>query len=258
MAQSKNDNDLIYGVNSIYELLAFAPHRVIEIYVEAQRTQDNKKTKVIEILTLCEQHKIKVHKLDKLQFNAKFGELSHQGIAANFKPKALIPENDLLNILAQTTNPLILILDGVQDPNNLGACIRVSEAAGVDLLIIPKNNSATITPAVRKVASGATESLNIMSVTNIARTIKTLQDNRIWIVGTSLESSQYIYTVDLAIPIALVMGSEADGIRLLTAKNCDYLVKLPMCGKIQSLNVATATGVCLFEAVRQRLAKQAF
>jgi 23S rRNA (guanosine2251-2'-O)-methyltransferase len=249
------DFDLIYGVNSIYELLLLAPNKIIELYIENQRVDLSKKTKITEILALCEKYSIKITKLDKAQFATKFGEFAHQGIAANFKPKPLVGENDLETIIQQKNNILILILDGVQDPNNLGACIRVSEAAGVDLLIIPKNNSASITPAVRKVASGASESLNIMAVTNISRTIKTLQEHGVWIVGTSLEAEQYIYTVDLAIPIAIVMGGEADGIRSLTAKNCDYLVKLPMCGKIQSLNVATATGICLFEAVRQRLIK---
>ena len=250
---NKADFETIYGVNAIYELLALAPNKVLELYVEVQRVEPLKKSKVTDILTICEENKIRVNKLEKPAFLTKFGDLPHQGIAAHFKPKAMLPEGELVAILQKASNPLILILDGVQDPNNLGACIRVSEAAGVDLLIIPKNNSATLTPAVRKVASGATESLNIMTVTNIARTIKVLQDNGVWIVGTSLEATQYLYSVDLKSSIAIVMGGEADGMRSLTAKNCDYLIKLPMNGKIQSLNVASATGICLFEAVRQRL-----
>jgi 23S rRNA (guanosine2251-2'-O)-methyltransferase len=252
-AESKAEFELIYGVNAIYELLLLEPSKVNHLYLEVQRVQPGKKSKITEILTLCEQHKIQVFKLDKNSFMAKFGDLPHQGIAAYFKPKGMLHENELLNVIEDIASPLILILDGVQDPNNLGACIRVSEAAGVDLLIIPKNNSASITPAVRKVASGATESLNIMQVTNIARTMQTLQEHGVWIVGTSLDTTQSLYQVDLTGKIAIIMGGEADGIRQLTAKNCDFLVKLPMKGKIQSLNVATATGICLFEAVRQRI-----
>jgi 23S rRNA (guanosine2251-2'-O)-methyltransferase len=149
--------------------------------------------------------------------------------------------------------PLLLVLDGVTDPHNLGACLRSADAAGVQAVIVPKDRSASLTPVVRKVACGAAETVPLVAVTNLARTLKQLQQRGLWVVGTAGEAQQYIYELDLKIPTVIVMGAEGAGMRRLTRENCDYLARLPMAGGVSSLNVSVAAGVCLFEAVRQRL-----
>jgi 23S rRNA (guanosine2251-2'-O)-methyltransferase len=149
--------------------------------------------------------------------------------------------------------PLLLILDGVTDPHNLGACLRTADAAGVDAVIAPKDNSAPLNATVRKVACGAAEVVPYIQVTNLARTMKDIQGRGIWITGTAGEAEQSVYQANLTGPVALVMGAEGKGMRRLTRENCDYLINLPMAGSVSSLNVSVATGVCLFEAVRQRV-----
>jgi 23S rRNA (guanosine2251-2'-O)-methyltransferase len=150
--------------------------------------------------------------------------------------------------------PLLLVLDGVTDPHNLGACLRTADAAGALAVIVPKDKSATLNATARKVACGAAEVVPLVAVTNLARTLEKLQKRGVWIVGTAGEASQELYSQDLSGPIALVMGAEGKGMRRLTREHCDYLVRLPMAGSVSSLNVSVATGVCLFEALRQRRA----
>jgi 23S rRNA (guanosine2251-2'-O)-methyltransferase len=157
-------------------------------------------------------------------------------------------------LIERADKPLLLVLDGVTDPHNLGACLRSADAAGVTAVIVPKDNAASITPVVRKVACGAAEVVPFIQVTNLARTLKQLQDARVWIVGTTGEADESLYQQDLKGPIAIVMGAEGAGMRRLTKEHCDFLVKLPMAGSVSSLNVSVATGICLFEAVRQRQA----
>jgi 23S rRNA (guanosine2251-2'-O)-methyltransferase len=152
--------------------------------------------------------------------------------------------------------PLILVLDGVTDPHNLGACLRTADAAGALAVIVPKDKSATLTPVVRKVACGAAEVIPLVAVTNLARTLEKLQQRGLWVVGTAGEAEQEIYQQDLTGPLVMIMGAEGKGMRRLTREHCDFLVKLPMAGSVSSLNVSVATGVCLFEAVRQRQAKR--
>ncbi|MEM9479262.1 MAG: 23S rRNA (guanosine(2251)-2'-O)-methyltransferase RlmB [Verrucomicrobiota bacterium] len=162
------------------------------------------------------------------------------------------PEEDLLGIVESAETPFILILDQVQDPHNLGACLRSANAAGVDAVIAPKNNSVGITDVVQRVACGAAEVTPFVQVTNLARTMKQLQEAGVWLAGTSDQATQSLYETDLKGPIGLVLGAEGKGIRRLTAENCDFLVQIPMLGTVECLNVSVATGVCLFEAVRQR------
>jgi 23S rRNA (guanosine2251-2'-O)-methyltransferase len=150
--------------------------------------------------------------------------------------------------------PLILVLDGVTDPHNLGACLRTADAAGALAVIVPKDKSATLTPTVRKVACGAAEVIPLVAVTNLARTLEKLQQRGLWVVGTAGEAEQELYQQDLTGPTILIMGAEGKGMRRLTREHCDYLVRLPMAGSVSSLNVSVATGVCLFEALRQRAA----
>jgi len=151
--------------------------------------------------------------------------------------------------------PLLLVLDGVTDPHNLGACLRTADAAGALAVLVPKDKSATLTPTVRKVACGAAEVIPLVAVTNLARTLEKLQQRGLWIVGTAGEAEQELYDQDLTGPTIIIMGAEGKGMRRLTREHCDYLVRLPMAGSVSSLNVSVATGVCLFEAMRQRGAK---
>jgi 23S rRNA (guanosine2251-2'-O)-methyltransferase len=152
--------------------------------------------------------------------------------------------------------PLVLILDGVQDPHNLGACLRSADGAGVAVVVVPKDRSVTVTDTVRTVACGGAESVPIAQVTNLARTMDQLKELGLWLVGTSDHASQSIFEVDLTGPIGLVMGSEGKGVRRLTSEKCDFLCRIPMAGAVESLNVSVATGVCLYEAVRQRRFKK--
>ncbi len=164
-------------------------------------------------------------------------------------------EADLLRAVEEKAGPvLILVLDGVTDPHNLGACLRSADAAGVDAVVVPKDKSADLTPVSRKVACGAAEVVPFVRVTNLARTLQALKERGVWLFGTAGEAEKSIYDSDLTLSMALVMGAEGNGLRRLTREQCDYLVRLPMAGSVSSLNVSVATGICLFEAVRQRLA----
>lgn len=166
------------------------------------------------------------------------------------------PEEDLFDIIENIDDdPLILILDGIQDPHNLGACLRTADAAGVHAVIAPKDRAVSITETVRHIARGGAESVPFIQVTNLARTMKKLQEANVWLVGTADQADQSIYDVDLTGPLGLVMGFEGRGIRRLTRERCDFLASIPMAGKVECLNVSVAAGVCLFEAVRQRAAK---
>jgi len=165
---------------------------------------------------------------------------------------AALTEPDLEDLLSTAIDPLFLILDQVQDPHNLGACLRSAAAAGASAVILPKDRSAALTPAARKVAAGAAEVVPVIRITNLSRCIKTMQQYGVWVVGTAADADATIHSVDLRGPMALVLGGEAGGLRRLTAENCDVLASIPMTGAVESLNVSVAAGVCLFEAVRQR------
>ncbi len=161
-------------------------------------------------------------------------------------------EGDLESLIQAHPNPLVLILDCVQDPHNLGACLRTADAAGVAAVILPKDKSAPITETVHRVSCGGSENVPIVRVTNLARAMDKLKELGVWLIGTADEVSQSIYDIDLKGPIGIVMGAEGSGMRRLTGEHCDFLATIPMAGKVECLNVSVATGVCLFEAVRQR------
>jgi 23S rRNA (guanosine2251-2'-O)-methyltransferase len=208
------------------------------------------------IINLSRKYGIGAQLVSRKVLDDKSDGEQHQGVVARIRPGKSYTENDLDDILLvaekKSLAPFLLILDGVTDPHNLGACLRNADAAGVQAIIVPKDNAAQITPTVRKVAVGAAESVPLVQVTNLARTMKHLQQQGVWIVGTAGETDTCLYDVKLAGPIALVMGAEGKGMRRLTRENCDQLVKLPMAGDVSSLNVSVATGICLFEMVRQR------
>jgi 23S rRNA (guanosine2251-2'-O)-methyltransferase len=248
---AKNE-ELIFGIHAVNALINRAPERFIEIFLLKGREDD----RLMPIINLSRKYGIGAQLVSRKVLDDKSDGEQHQGVVARIRPGKSYTENDLDDILLvaekKSLAPFLLILDGVTDPHNLGACLRNADAAGVQAIIVPRDNAAHITPTVRKVAVGAAESVPLVQVTNLARTMKHLQQQGVWIVGTAGETDTCLYDVKLAGPIALVMGAEGKGMRRLTRENCDQLVKLPMAGDVSSLNVSVATGICLFEMVRQR------
>jgi 23S rRNA (guanosine2251-2'-O)-methyltransferase len=196
---------------------------------------------------------IRIEHRDRAELDRAAAGQRHQDVIAEFEPANLYGEKDLENVLDNlSAAPLLLVLDGVQDPHNLGACLRTAEAAGVGLVILPKDGSVGLTTVARRSAAGAAEVIPILFATNLARVLRRLKERGIWLAGTSDRADQDLHQADLRGPLALVMGSEGRGMRRLTAELCDYLVRIPMQGAISSLNVSVATGVCLYEINRQR------
>ncbi len=249
---AKNE-ELVFGIHAVNALIKSAPERFIEVWLLKGREDD----RLMPIVNLTRKYGIPAHLVQRKVLDDKSDNEQHQGVVARVKPGKQFNENDLDDILTlaekNDTPPFLLILDGVTDPHNLGACLRNADAAGVQAIIVPKDNAARLTATVRKVAVGAAESVPLIQVTNLSRTMKHLQKMGVWIIGTAGETDTCLYDVKLSGPMALVMGAEGKGMRRLTRENCDQLVKLPMAGEVSSLNVSVATGICLFEIVRQRL-----
>lgn len=243
-------NEFIYGIHAINAVLEKSPERFIEAFVLKGRQDD----RLLPVLNELQRLGISIQQMGRKTLDDKAKGANHQGIIARMKPTKALNEHDLDDILAQHEQPLLLVLDGVTDPHNLGACLRNADAAGVAAVIVPKDKSAPMTATVSKVACGAAETVPLVRVTNLARTMRGLQEQGIWIVGTAGEATHDIYQAKLTGPLAIVMGAEGDGMRRLTRETCDDLIKIPMAGSVSSLNVSVATGICLFEAVRQRLA----
>jgi 23S rRNA (guanosine2251-2'-O)-methyltransferase len=241
----------VYGVHAVEALLRHHPKRVKQLWLAESRHDP----RVQVLLDLAGQHRIAVGHKDRHELD-EWAEGVHQGVVAEVSPSQVWGENMLDELLERTPGaPLLLALDGVTDPHNLGACLRTADAAGVLAVIVPKDKSATLNATVRKVACGAAEVMPLVAVTNLSRTLEKLQKKGLWVVGTAGEAEQEVYEQDMTGPTVLVMGAEGKGMRRLTREHCDYLVKLPMAGSVSSLNVSVATGVCLFEAVRQRQLK---
>ncbi|QLB39451.1 23S rRNA (guanosine(2251)-2'-O)-methyltransferase RlmB [Mannheimia pernigra] len=244
-------SEQIYGIHAVKAFLDNAPERLIEVLVLKGREDK----RLIPLLNELQRLGVSVQQVNRQTLDNKSQGEVHQGIIARVVPQKDLNEHDLDAILSQKQNPLLLILDGVTDPHNLGACLRTADAAGVDAVIVPKDKSAQLTSIARKVACGAAEVMPLIRVTNLARTMRDLQETyNIWIVGTAGEATSSIYEAKLTGSIALVMGAEGDGMRRLTREHCDQLISIPMAGSVSSLNVSVATGVCLFEIVRQKLA----
>lgn len=242
-------SELIYGIHAVDALLEKQPERVIEIYALKGRDDE----RLSSIIAKAREWGVSVQFMQRKALDDKSAGEQHQGVIARVKAAKILTDHDLDTCLNElNVPPFLLILDGVTDPHNLGACLRSADAAGVHAVIIPKDNSASLTPVVRKVACGAAESVPLIHVTNLARTIRTLQEKGIWIYGAAGEAQQSLYDCKLEGGIALAMGAEGKGLRRLTREHCDQLIKLPMAGSVSSLNVSVATGICLFEAVRQR------
>lgn len=239
-------NKFIFGLHSVLSVLKQRPQHVQVIYIQKKR--DNKRLQ--EIIELADTVDITVQQTARQKLDDMVSG-QHQGVIAQCKAAK---SKDLIELLDQlAVPPFLLLLDGVQDPHNLGACLRSANAAGVHAVIAPKDNAVGLTPTVHKVASGAAEATPFIVVTNLTRTITMLKERNIWLYGAEDSGKQSLFETDLKGPIALVLGAEGKGLRLLTKKHCDHLVKIPMLGTVSSLNVSVAAGIFLFEAVRQRI-----
>jgi len=236
-------------MHAVDALIEKQPERVIEVYALKGRDDERLNT----IIEKAREWGVSVQFMQRKALDDKSEGEQHQGIIARVKAAKILTDNDLDTCISNLdVPPFLLVLDGVTDPHNLGACLRSADAAGVHAVIVPKDNSASLTPVVRKVACGAAESVPLIHVTNLARTMRALQEKGIWIYGTAGEATQNIYDCKLEGGIAIAMGAEGKGLRRLTREHCDELIKLPMAGAVSSLNVSVATGICLFEVVRQR------
>jgi 23S rRNA (guanosine2251-2'-O)-methyltransferase len=224
------------------------PERVAAVRLAARR--DDPRVRALE--ELARQRERPVQRIDAHALQRLVGDVVHQGVAADITPLPPMNEDELLAALQETAAPLLLALDGVQDPHNLGACLRTADACGALAVIVPRDRAAQVTPAVRKVAAGAAESTPVVVVTNLVRTLKLLKEAALWVVGADAAAERRADAVDLKGPVALVLGAEGTGLRQLTRQNCDFLVRLPQLGAVESLNVSVAAGMLLYEAARQR------
>jgi 23S rRNA (guanosine2251-2'-O)-methyltransferase len=249
---------VLFGFHAVGVRLKTAPQSIVEIYYEPTR-RDARMRQFLDKVAECG---VRLIEADGMRLAKLAGSHGHQGVAARVHEiKQVHSLDELLENLEaanaelpveERTQPLILVLDGVTDPHNLGACLRVADGAGAHAVIAPKDHAAGINATVAKVASGAAETVPYFMVTNLARTLNELKERNIWVIGTSDQATQTLYQADFKGPVALVLGAEGDGMRQLTAKTCDQLVSIPMLGAVESLNVSVASGICLYEAVRQR------
>ena len=240
----------LFGLHSVQAALDYSPNKIHKAWVDSGLQDKRLAQAVSDLLDLgIEPEKVDRKKLDRLADNN-----NHQGIVIEIEMPGELTESDLKTAVENLTGPaLYLVLDNVQDPHNLGACLRTADATGVHGVIITKDNATGITPTVCKVASGAAETVPVYQVTNLARTLRWLKGEGLWIMGAAGETAQSVYSADFTLPMALVVGTEGKGLRRLTKEQCDVLVAVPMLGKVDSLNLSVATGVLLYEAVRQRL-----
>ncbi len=240
--------DNVFGIHAVNAFLKQYTEQAIRCYLAPDR--HDKQIKRIQ--HFCQEAGIPIETLAKNKLVDKVGTVNHQGVVLEIKPQRELDERDLPELLEKNKNPLILILDSLQDPQNLGACLRSAGAAKVDIVIVPKDKAVGVTATVRKVACGAAEIVPLCIITNLARTIQQLQTHGVWVYGLAGEATTSFYSIDYTGPVALVLGGEQKGLRHLTRKHCDELVTIPMPGCMESLNVSVAAGVALFEVVRQR------
>lgn len=244
-----SENPSAYGMHACHAILK-NPRRQIEKLLIRQGEEKRYQA----LLQLANQRQIVVQMLSSQQMNEQFPGIVHQGVVVWCKPLPTLVEADIPRLLKSLDHsPLILVLDGVTDPHNLGACLRTADACGVDMVIIPKDKSASLSSVVAKVSSGASEHIPLVRVTNLSRAIERLQNLGVWVFGACGEASQSLYQMDGMGPIALVLGAEGDGLRRLTREKCDGLYSIPMMGNVSSLNVSVAAGISLYEIRRQRI-----
>jgi len=242
---------VVYGLHAVRAVLTRRPGDVTRLSL-AQGRDDQR---MRELREFASARGVKAAAVPMATLDQETGGAAHQGVVAEVRPSVALDENGLLDLLTAAAPPaLVLVLDGVSDPHNLGACLRTADAAGALAVVAPRDRAAGLTPVVRKVAAGAAETVPFAQVTNLARALRDLKDAGLWIVGTAADGEQDLFAADLRGPLAVVMGSEGRGLRRLTREGCDFCIRLPMQGAVQSLNVSVAAGIVLFEAGRQRRA----
>ena len=243
------NDDFVCGLHAVAAALEKNPDRVEEVWVSLDRADARLRT----VIDAVEAARIKIHKSPRAALDRLSDGVRHQGVVARLRATPVLKDHALEEFLAHLpAQPLLLILDGVQDPHNLGAGLRSAAAAGAHALIVPRDNSAPLSAIARRAASGAAESLPLFQVVNLARALRQLKQAGIWLVGASHSAEEDIFHTDLQRPLALVLGGEGKGLRRLTLEECDMTMRIPMVGTVSSLNVSVAAGICLFEAVRQR------
>jgi 23S rRNA (guanosine2251-2'-O)-methyltransferase len=244
-------DEVLTGTHAVSAVLEHNPARVRQVYINEKQTNN----RLDRVIALADQEEVPVYRVARNKLDRLSANTVHQGIVALCQPLPRRTEKELLWDLGKLDRPaMLLVLDGIQDPHNLGACVRTASGAGGDGVVIARDRSAPITPVVHKAASGAMETMPIYTVTNIARTLQDLkQETGLWIYGTSDRAEKNLYQLDLTTSFAIVLGAEGKGIRRLVAEQCDELVSLPMQGSVSSLNVSVAAGVCVYEAMRQRM-----
>jgi 23S rRNA (guanosine2251-2'-O)-methyltransferase len=238
----------IHGFHAIIAKLRHQPDAILEIFIDADRHD----ARARDLMRHAELQKVKIIPVDAKRLEGMAGGMRHQGVVARVSGTSRhITLDDVLDTLEEPA--FLLVLDGIQDPHNLGACLRVADAVGAHAVIAPKDRAVGLTQTAIKVASGAAESVPYITVTNLARTLRELQEREIWVIGTDAEAQEDLYTAQWPEATAWVLGAEGDGMRRLTRETCDQLVTIPMLGSVQSLNVSVASGVCLYEARRRRV-----
>ena len=246
-------HELLIGIHAVEAALNHDVANLVELYIE-NGTQN---PRVKELGERARELGVKPHARDRAALDKMTGGGRHQGVVGYYNAPPALPESALRGLVERAgRDALLLVLDGVTDPHNFGACLRSAEASGVTAVVVPKDRAVGVTPTVRRASSGAADRVPIVPVTNLARTLKALKDTGVWLVGLAgKQSPQSLYAVDLDGPIAIVLGSEGEGMRRLTSERCDFLAHIPMRGDVESLNVSVATGIALFEVLRQRQAK---
>ncbi|MDW3095352.1 MAG: 23S rRNA (guanosine(2251)-2'-O)-methyltransferase RlmB [Gammaproteobacteria bacterium] len=241
--------EILPGIHTVDSLLRWQPQRAHSIWLE----QNKKNHRIEQLIAYAKKLGISIQQVQRVKLDQLCEGAQHQGIAASCSPTPLLDEHDLITqVSGAPTPPLILILDEISDPHNFGACLRTADAAGVAAVVIPQRNSAPFSPIVHKIASGATLRLTITKTTNLSRFIDAIKKSGVWVYGAAGEASKSVYQSNLTQASAIVMGAEGQGLRRLTQERCDELYSLPMLGGVESLNVSVATGIFLYEAVRQR------
>ena len=236
---------VVFGFHAVLARLRADPKSLVEIFVDETRKDGRMK----DLVASAERSGVRLHRVPTKRLDGFYGGARHQGVVARVEVRKVVDSLD--EILKAVEQPLLLVLDGVTDPHNLGACLRVANAAGAHAVIAPRDRAAGITPAVSKVASGAAESTPYLMVTNLARTLGEIKERNIWVVGADERADKTLYAADLPSAIAWVLGAEGEGMRRLTRESCDLLVRIPMGGDVPSLNVSVSAGICLFESVRR-------
>jgi 23S rRNA (guanosine2251-2'-O)-methyltransferase len=242
---------IMYGMHAVTALLNQGQRPVRKLLLNIDRHDQ----RLQQLLDLAMERSIPIERLTAQQMNQRFAQFTHQGVVAYVDALPTFSENDLPSLLHKSKKPpLLLVLDAITDPHNLGACLRTADATGVDFVILPKDKSVSLTPVVSKVACGAAETIPLVRVTNLVRSLELLKQEGVWVYGAAGEADKSLYTLDFHVPIALVFGAEGHGMRRLTRDHCDELFAIPMLGNVESLNVSVAAGVSLYEVLRQRAA----